>query len=174
MNETQNTKRKYGNYCLRGQFGQIKRKCHTGTCVDKINKIPGAPTTRCRKGTRKCADQRCYPFVKKSNNSIKKTPFKILKDKPESLSSPKISSSNGVKIHPFMEQPQPQQQSQQYLEEQEELENSYIPQNFFTNKTRKSKKHKERQENIIMKNERNKKSKSKKSKRSKRSKRKNV
>lgn len=39
MNETQNTKRKYGNYCLRGQFGQIKRKCHTGTCVDKINKI---------------------------------------------------------------------------------------------------------------------------------------
>jgi hypothetical protein len=67
MNETQKPKRKYGNYCLRSSNGEKKRKCHTGECVDIVNKVPGAPARRCKKGTRKCSNQKCYLFIKKSN-----------------------------------------------------------------------------------------------------------
>ena len=123
MNETQKPKRKYGNYCLRSANGEKKRKCHTGECVDKINKVPGAPSRRCRKGTRKCSDQRCYPFAKKSKNPIQKTPFKIIKNKPESLSSLKSSSGYGDKIHPFMEEKQEQEENQQEEQPEEQQEN---------------------------------------------------
>ena len=120
MNETQNPKRKYGNYCLRSANGEKKRKCHTGECVDKINKVPGVKSKRCPKRTRKCSDQRCYPFIKKSKNPIQKSSFKIIKDKPESLSySSKASSEPGYKIHPVMEEENQEQQEQEHQEQEE-------------------------------------------------------
>jgi hypothetical protein len=115
MNDTQKQKRKYGNYCLRSANGEKKRKCHTGKCVDKVNKTPGVPSKRCRKGTRKCSDQRCYPFTKKSKNPISKVPFKIIKYKPETLSfnSSNTSSGYGVKIQPIIDEEEQQEQQEQ-------------------------------------------------------------
>jgi hypothetical protein len=120
MNETQKQKRKYGSYCLRGINGEKQRKCHTGECVNQIKKIPGEPTIRCKKGTRKCADQQCYTFRKKSKLSVTKTPYNSPKNRSKSNStdryiSPIItqydidnfneisSSENEVKVHPIIE-----------------------------------------------------------------------
>ena len=110
MNETQKPKRKYGSYCLRSSNGEKKRKCHTGECVDLVHKERGVPVRRCRKGTRRCSDQKCYPFTKKSNNPISKKPFKIIKDKLESLESTSsiASSGYGQKIFPIIEEDQQQ------------------------------------------------------------------
>ena len=118
MNETQKQKRKYAKYCLRGINGDKKRKCHTGDCVDQIKKISGQPTPRCKKGTRKCADQQCYPFIKKSKMLVSKTPYnspKTISNSTDRYISPIINQSdidnfneisspeNGIQIHPFIE-----------------------------------------------------------------------
>ena len=110
MNETQKPKRKYGSYCLRSSNGEKKRKCHTGECVDLVHKERGVPVRRCQKGTRRCSDQKCYTFTKKSNNPISKKPFKIIKDKLESLGSTSsiASSGYGEKIVPIIEEDQQQ------------------------------------------------------------------
>jgi len=126
MNETQKPKRKYGNYCLRSANGEKKRKCHTGECVDYIKKVPGVKSKRCPKGTRKCSDQRCYSFTKKSKNPISKQPFKIIKDKPETLSnnSSKLSSGDEVKVHPFISEEEQYQQEPEYIFPQPNSRNS--------------------------------------------------
>jgi len=140
MNETQKQKRKYGNYCLRSANGEKKRKCHTGECVDLVYKTPGVRAIRCKKGTRKCSDQKCYPFSKKSKNPIS-NPFRLLKNKPESLDSNSISSSEyGEKIHPFMGEREEQDFQNQL--DQQEFQDQLDQEEILSPKTKRSKRKK--------------------------------